>query len=217
MAAPSPSKTGSTTGSTAGPTTMTGSTGERYAPTVRTKRGRGVALAVVAAALVAGGGWVMMKRAKHESPGPIAGGLGQTPESKGPGTDTTAGAGPRAGMPEKGDPATIHVTIDSDPGGASVTDTASGRLLGTTPVLVVRPASGEVITVRVEKPGFAPSTRSLPLARDLRETVALAAAAPDKAPEAGPRPAQRPKHNPKSGVKQGHRPAAPDEDEPAKL
>ena len=222
MAAPSPSKTGSTTGSTAGstagPTTMTGSTGERYAPTVRTKRGRGVALAVVAAALVAGGGgWVMMKRAKHESPGPIAGGLGQTPESKGPGTGTTAGSGTRPAIPETGDPATIHLTIDSDPVGASVTDTASGRLLGTTPVLVVRPASGEVITVRVEKPGFAPSTRSLPLARDLRETVALAAAAPDKAPEVGPHPAQRPKHNPKPGIKQGHRPAAPDEDEPAKL
>jgi len=206
---PTPAKVG------IGSTTMRGSSGERHAPTVKTKSSRGWLIgAVVLVGLLAGGGWLAMKKGG-------AAGLGGT--MKGRADDPTHPAG--AGTNSSDDPAaaTIQLNIDSEPSGAMVTDLGAGTSLGTTPLMMVRPSSDKLLTVRVAKSGFVPSTLTLNLARDTREMVSLAAVATP--PEAHEQPAahplkaaERPKHAPEHSQKDHpHHPAVHEEEEPAKL
>jgi len=197
-----------------GSTTMSGSTGERHAPTVKTRSNRGLlAGAAVLLALLAAGGWLAARK--------VGGGHG--------GAKTLTGDSPlepraTVAQPEKKSAATIQLSIDSEPSGASVMDVAGGTSLGQTPLMLVRPAADRTLTVRVEKPGFAPSTLQLSLARDTREMVSLAAMAPPPAlhGESGAqqaKPSARPKHAAEHAPQKDrpHHPAAREEDEPAKL
>ncbi|HEY4188231.1 MAG TPA: serine/threonine-protein kinase [Polyangia bacterium] len=198
----------------AGSTTMTSSTGERYAPTIKTKSSFGVVLVVGALVLVAaGGGFLVMTRMKH---GGATGDVVKGPEAKGPGSAVTGPTAPE----DKQAPLTVHVTIDSSPAGASVIDTATGAPLGNTPVLLVRPASDKGMTVRIEKAGFVASTLEVALSRDTREVIDLAAATPAGKDSAESHdPASRPKtvRPGQPGRARPHHQAVHEEDEPAKL
>jgi hypothetical protein len=88
--------------------------------------------------------------------------------------------------------------LDSRPSQARVIRVSDGKLLGRTPLRQRFPAADQPVAVRLEKPGFEPALRQLPLDRDHQESVSLR-----RRPPAG---AARPKPP---------TPAAPDE--PAKL
>jgi len=197
-----------------GSTTMSGSTGERHAPTVKTRSNRGLlAGAAVLIALLAAGGWMATKKL---APAGGAGTKTATADEPQPGAGTA--------RPDKKVPATIQLNIDSEPSGASVMDVAGGTSLGSTPLMMVRPAADRTLTVRVEKSGFVPSTLELSLARDTREMVSLAAVAPPPAGhgETGTSQAKPGGHLKHAGEHapqkdHPHHPAVQQEDEPAKL
>jgi len=200
---PAPAKVGT------GATTMSGSTGERHAPTVKTSGNRGMLFGGLAlVVLLAGGGWLAMKK----------GGLGgtKTPAEK------PADPGAGTAQPDPKTLATVQMSIDSEPSGASVTDVAAGTSLGTTPLMMVRPASDRTLTVKVTKPGFVPSTLTLNLSRDTREMVSLAAVSqPAEAHQEPAAHAAKPPEHVKHGGEHSqkdrpHRPAQ-QEEEPAKL
>jgi len=198
-----------------GSTTMSGSTGERHAPTVKTRSNRGLLVGgVLVVALLAAGGWLAAKKA----------GLGGRGGTKTATADRSLDPGAGAAQPDQKSRATIQLNIDSEPSGASVMDVAGGTSLGSTPLMLVRPAADRMLTVRVEKPGFAPSTLELSLARDTREMVNLAAVTPPPASHGESaahqaKPNERPKRAPEHAVPKDHphHPAAQQEDEPAKL
>ena len=93
---------------------------------------------------------------------------------------------------------TVELVLDSRPSQARVIRVSDGKLLGRTPLRQRFPAADQPVAVRLEKPGFEPALRQLPLDRDHQESVTLRRRSP-----AG---AGRPKPP---------TPAAPDE--PAKL
>ena len=205
---PAPAKVG------IGSTTMSGSTGERHAPTVKTKSNRGLLFAGAAlVALLAGGGWLVMKRGQTLRPG----------GTKTVSADRSTDPGTGATQPADKTTATVQLNIDSDPSGASVRDVDTGKALGLTPLMLVRPAADKTLTLLVEKDAFVATTLALSQARDARETVKLAAVKPppggdmrppgnhDLRPEVHPHPAEHPKKD------HPHHPAARQEDEPAKL
>jgi hypothetical protein len=51
------------------------------------------------------------------------------------------------------------------PAGAKVVDNVDGELLSVTPLILTRPRGG-TLTVRLEKDGYNPSTRTMPLDGD---------------------------------------------------
>jgi hypothetical protein len=197
-----------------GSTTMSGSTGERHAPTMKTRSSRGLLVGGAALLAVLGaGGWLAARKMR----------VGDHPGVKTSTSDQPMGPGAGTAQPDKKIPATIQLNIDSEPSGASVMDVAGGTSLGATPLMMVRPAAEKTLTVRVEKAGFVPSTLQLNLARDTREMVSLAAVArpangADSATHQA-KPNDRPKHPAEHGVQKDrpHHPAIRQEDEPAKL
>ncbi len=111
----------------------------------------------------------------------------------------------------------VRLTIDSQPGGAEITDVESGRALGVAPVVVQRPPSRASLTVRVEKPGFRPVTRTFDVDRIRTETVSLE---PAPTPAASMPTSRVPAEPPSSTRKRPPRPRHPTArsvDEPAKL
>jgi serine/threonine protein kinase len=99
----------------------------------------------------------------------------------------------------------VHIVIDSQPAAARVVRVSDGVLLGTTPLRQELAAGGPALELRLEKEGFEPATRSIPLDGDHHELVRLAASPP---PNVKSTPAPRP-HKP--------RPRPPVPEEPAKL
>lgn len=91
-------------------------------------------------------------------------------------------------------PAPVHLTIDSTPQGATVSDAETGAALGNTPLELERPRGG-ALKLRIEKAGYASQEQSVPLDEDRTVPIALPKL---KARTPGP-----------------HRPAKPEE--PAKL
>ncbi len=83
--------------------------------------------------------------------------------------------------------------VESEPSGAKVIG-ADDQVLGATPLTLTRPAKGPSLSLRLEKDGYIPVTRTVSLVRD--ETLSLTL-------ERKPKPASKPK-----------RPAV---DEPARL
>jgi hypothetical protein len=59
----------------------------------------------------------------------------------------------------------IELRLASVPAGAKVVDNVDGELLGVTPLVLTRPRGG-TLTVRLEKDGYQPSTRTMPLDSD---------------------------------------------------
>jgi len=205
-----------------GSTTMSGSTGERHAPTVKTNgRGTWVVAAGLLIAALAAGGWMAARK--------LGGGHAamKTTTGKGPGESSTgpaalSGTGPAG---DKG-AATVQLNIDSEPSGAAVVDAATGQKLGLTPLMLVRAATDRSLNLLLDKPGFVSSTLVLNLAHDARELVKLSAASPPPPPDKHPladihdghaRPEARPHGGEHSKKDRPHRPAAQQEDEPAKL
>jgi len=195
-----------------GSTTISGSTGERHAPTVKTKSNRGFLVAAVAVVLLGVGGWLATKKLGPAGQGTTTTGTAKDPVEKP--SDPTAGTA----HPENKAAATVQLSIDSEPAGASVIDVAAGTSLGSTPLMVVRPASDKPLTVRVEKPGFVASTLVLNMARDTREMVSLASATAPDDTQATEHPAEHGKPAEHVKKERPHRPVVTHpEEEPAKL
>jgi serine/threonine-protein kinase len=84
-------------------------------------------------------------------------------------------------------PALVSLGLDTAPAGATVTDDASGEVLGTTPLTLKRPAREGAVKVRIELKGYEPLTREFSTAESLRVELPLrrlANAAPKKRPRA---------------------------------
>ncbi|MBN2576012.1 MAG: serine/threonine protein kinase [Deltaproteobacteria bacterium] len=105
-------------------------------------------------------------------------------------------------------PQMIRVRLESTPAGARVVRVTDGAVLGTTPTTIEVRSTPKPMLVRVEKEGFAATTREISLAAHGEVSVALEAipAAPAEKPSAKPRRRGGPKPQP-----------AEDRNEPAKL
>ncbi|HVZ72390.1 MAG TPA: serine/threonine-protein kinase [Polyangia bacterium] len=97
--------------------------------------------------------------------------------------------------------AKVTVRLSSDPVGARVLTAEGNEVLGTTPLALERPRGG-ALKVRLEKDGYTPSTRDVPLDEDQAVEFAL-----EKKPEA-PKPVKA--HKPRPS-------ASHSDDGPAKL
>ncbi len=192
-------------------TTMTTGTGERIVTTMpvvkRPARGR---LILVGMLVTAVAGVAVFAVSRRDDTGAVASGspvdvpppLSPEKTVRVEDVPTPGGVVPKATAP-------IRLTIDSQPSAATVTDVASGRALGTTPVVVERPANEGSVTIRIEKAGFVPVTRPFAMDRDRGETISLA---PVSVPFEKPRAkADKPRKGPRS------RPSAARDEEPAKL
>ena len=159
----------------AGPTTLSTGTGERIAvpaagtvsaavsvPVAMPRRSatRFLATGAVVAVVVIGGAMFVTSRRRVVGPDV------ETPSAHPPAPGAAAVATPD---PKPIGP--VDLTIESHPAGATVTDIASGRALGTTPVVIERPGSDRSIEIRVEKPGFVAAIRVLELNRSRADRV----------------------------------------------
>jgi serine/threonine-protein kinase len=181
-------------------TTLSSGTGEQAAYAARPK-GRLMVAAAVAVVVLGGGAFALRGRLL---PGGTGGdGTGKGTTASGPGATgpvaptvpvTATTPPPSTTPPPPAAPAKITIVIESTPVGASVVATEGGARLGSTPLTLTRDAArGAALSFRIEKEGYLPVVRSVPLVRD--ETMAIEL---EKKP--------RPSHG-------GHRPS----DEPAKL
>jgi serine/threonine-protein kinase len=194
-------------------TTMSSTTGERFIPTVKSGGRRGAAIIIVSLLVTMGGvgGWyalTRMNRDKVTGEGDVAADRRVDPARSGSATKDV----PR--------PTAVRVSIDSEPPGAAVTDVRSGEELGVTPLVLERPSSATPMTVRLDKPGFARSTREIALSQDARETIPLLAVPVpgDATPHQANHPVTKP-GPPKVKVQKErpHHPVMRAEEEPAKL
>jgi serine/threonine-protein kinase len=156
--------------------------------TVPVPRSRGkLVAALVAVAALGGGAFVLLGGSKPE-PAPVA--AAKPPVAPAPVAPSPAAAKPAA-------PAKVTVRLSSEPAGASVFDAQGGKLLGTTPVALTRPR-GPAFKVRLEKDGYASSTREVPLDEDQALQFAL---------ERKPAPAAKPAHKAHKAREQDDGPA----------
>jgi hypothetical protein len=152
-----------------GQTTFTTGTGERLdVPRARGGRAKwiGAALAVV----LAGGGYFALS--SGDKAGPARSGTASA--SSTPAATPPAPLPKPAAPPEPLPPAVKKVTLKlaSLPSGARVVDDAGDEVLGTTPLVLSRPTGGS-LKVRVEKEGYGPATRTIPLDSDHAIELAL--------------------------------------------
>jgi hypothetical protein len=195
----------------AGSTTLSTGTGERIAVPVGALGSAPVSLArrsgarslvigvVVVIAVIAGGTFAMSRR-------------GVGPDAEIPSAHST---GPSAAAVVNRDSkpvAPVHVTIESHPPGATVTDIGSGTILGTTPVVIERSGPAGSMEIRVEKSGFVSAIREVELNRDRVETVSLETVSREAEPVGNAHPAEKSKK-----VGRARHQANRTEDEPAKL
>ena len=117
--------------------------------------------------------------------------------------------------------ATVRLTIDSDPSGATVTDVAMGVDLGTTPLVLERAPSTVPLKVRIARTGWKTSTRELDIGHDGHEVVALAEGSSAGGPTGEPaHPSGKPVKAIKPAHPKEHLPhhvPTPVDEEPAKL
>jgi eukaryotic-like serine/threonine-protein kinase len=183
-------------------TTLSSGTGERYAatnPISRAAPARRVLLGGLAAALVGGAAVFTYRRD-----------TGRRQVVRVPSVDAPAP------VSNHHPAAPVHLTIDSQPSGASVTDPQSGRALGLTPLVIERAAGQGPVMVRLEKRGFVTLTRAINLDRDRTETIPLSAVAPTWETSGTSRQPEKPGKSPRPR----HvvvPPAGPKDEEPAKL
>jgi hypothetical protein len=161
------------------------------------KKGKVVAVFVVAAALAGAGVFIFRdgeklgsqrEEAAHAAvPAPV-----DPPKVDPPKVDPAKVDPPKVAVPT-----TVTVRLESEPAGANVVDDASGGTLGVTPLVLHRPRGGS-LKVRLEKEGYAPNARALSLDDDQTIDLTLEHKQPSKAPH-------------------GHKSHGSSGDEPAKL
>ncbi|HLK90431.1 MAG TPA: serine/threonine-protein kinase, partial [Polyangia bacterium] len=153
-------------------TTFSTGVGERVEVAGGSKKGKAVAVFVVAAALAGAGVFIFRDGEKvglqrEEAVHPAV----QSPKIPADQSDRSAPA-PKVDPPavKPAAPTTVTVRVESDPAGASVLDDASGGTLGVTPLVLHRPRGGS-LKVRIEKEGYAPNAHALSLDDD--QTIEL--------------------------------------------
>jgi serine/threonine-protein kinase len=144
-------------------TTFSAGTGERLETQVGGGRGKMVAIGVIAAAAIGGGiFWWQGGQPAGKTPDKVA---VTTPPAR-PAPSTTPPVAPVTPPRPAVAPVTkIELRLASVPSGARVVDNVDGELLGVTPLVLTRPRGG-TLTVRLEKDGYQPSTRTMPLDGD---------------------------------------------------
>ena len=75
-------------------------------------------------------------------------------------------------MPAAKAPATVTLRLASDPAGSKIFTAEGNEMLGTTPFSLKRPKGG-ALKVRLEKDGYTPATREVPLDEDQSLEFAL--------------------------------------------
>jgi hypothetical protein len=142
-------------------TTFSTGMGERIDGASGAGRGRMVAFGVIAVAVIGGGfyWWQNGQSAKQPDHVVVA-----TP-SKPPVTPDPPVVPVTPPKPTVAAPKKIELRLASVPAGAKVVDNVDGELLGVTPLVLTRPRGG-TLTVRLEKDGYNPSTRTMPLDGD---------------------------------------------------
>jgi len=151
-------------------TTLTdGGVGEQV-PYARPKRG--IVLAAVALAALAGGAVFVVRARMHTGDG---GTVADAPANPGPKPANlapgTPGAPPGPAAQAVAAPASVTIVIETTPPGAQVVGADDGKKLGETPLTLVRNAKGADLKLRIEKDGFVAVSRRVPLLRD--ETLDL--------------------------------------------
>jgi serine/threonine-protein kinase len=137
------------------------------------KKGKAVAVFVVAAALAGGG--VFIFRDGEKVGGEQHGVASTKPAASAPKLDPPA---PKVDPPPvpvapPAKPAvatTVTVRVESEPVGANVLDDASGGVLGVTPLVLHRPRGG-ALNLRLEKEGYTPNAHAISLGDD--QTIEL--------------------------------------------
>jgi serine/threonine-protein kinase len=143
-------------------TTFSTGVGERVeeAP-AGSKKGKAVAVFVVAAALAGAGVFIFRDGEKVGVQREEA----TRPAVQSPKVDPPPAPKVEAPPSKPAAPTTVTVRVESDPVGASVLDDASGGTLGVTPLVLHRPRGG-TLKVRLEKEGYAPNAHALSLDDD---------------------------------------------------
>jgi eukaryotic-like serine/threonine-protein kinase len=178
-------------------TTFSTGVGERVEAAPAPKKGKAVAVFLVAAGLAGAGVFIFRDGEKvglqHELAAVI-------PAATAPKVAAPPVAPPAPVAPAKpAAPKTVTVHVESDPAGASVVDEASGGKLGVTPLVLTRPKGG-ALKLRLEKDGYTPNAHALSLDDD--QTIELTLEHKQ----------QKPAH-----VHKSRPPAAAGDSEPAKL
>jgi hypothetical protein len=188
-----------------GSTTLSITSGERTALMPATPvppRGRLRAVfAVMGVVGVLGAGGLLAARWRgSETVTTAAGPKAQPPALSGttapaqPRPTTTSAAATKPVDPEP--PATsVRLRVSSTPAGARIVRAADGAVIGITPALLELPSAARPVSVRIEKAGYLPATRDLPLDHDTDTKVELTAVTQSRP----------------------HRPRPPTVEEPAKL
>ncbi len=210
-----------------GATTLSTGVGEREPDSRASRRRSGSRVALLALAVIGAGLAVVTtlrsrgtQSAAEESTKPAAGSTTAGKEvRREPATWPSASL--HTDSVKQSEAPRIGIAIQSQPNGADVTDVDSGKRVGVTPLVLERPADGRPLTIRLQKDGYTPLTRTFSVDRARNETLTLW---PTTSPETGrpsgdasrarpgvARPDERPKRNGRP-----RQVAAPD-DEPAKL
>jgi hypothetical protein len=186
-----------------GSTTLSITNGERTAlmpPTPVPPRGRfPAALAVAGVLAVLGAGGLLAARWRGSDtvttvPQPRPHFLSGTTAPAEPRPTTAATVATKPVDPEP--PATsVRLRVSSTPAGARIVRAADGAVIGITPALLEFPSAAQPVSVRIEKDGYLPATRDLPLDHDSDSKVELTAVTQSRP----------------------HRPRPPTVEEPAKL
>ncbi len=159
------------------PTTLSGTTGEQGPRAGRPGRmGRWLGIALLAAA---GTSAVYLVRARlHPSSAlPVATGGTPAPRIDKAPAKTTSPVAPRKSVdPPRAtnvQPRTVQLGIETDPPGARVVRASDGRRLGTTPFHGRFPSGAAPLELRLEREGYEPVRRLVPLTRDHDEVISL--------------------------------------------
>jgi serine/threonine protein kinase len=163
-------------------TTLTSAGAGEQVPLNRPK-GRVVLAAVGIAALAAAGLFVMRPHGKTDG---ATGGDHAPVNTLGdpkPKADLMSAPPTKPVTPQA--PADVTVVVESEPSGAKVLG-GDGQSLGSTPLTLTRPARGPDLSLRIEKDGYVPVSRSVALLRDETLSITL---------ERKPKPASKPRHN----------------------
>ncbi len=146
-----------------GDTTFSTGVGERVDGIPGSGRGKKVALGVIAAVVIGGGGIFWLQQSGDSTNKAVATTTPPTPTpptTVPPVTPPVTPPKPTVAAPKK-----IELRLASVPAGAKVVDNVDGELLGLTPLVLTRPRGG-TLTLRFEKDGYNASTRTMPLDGD---------------------------------------------------
>ena len=182
-----------------GSTTLSTTSGESSSPAVTTtqvsRRGRFPVVFAVVGLLVLGAGGLLALRWRGSTT-TAAGPQAPPPELSGAAAPVAPIPTASTKSPEVPPPATVvRLRLSSRPAGARIVRVSDGAVIGITPTLLELASGAQPLSLRIEKDGYLPATRDLPLDHDSDSKIQLTAAS-----QARP-----------------HQPRPPTIDEPAKL